>query len=344
MIIVRINGGLGNQMFQYAAARRLAHKHNARLKLDISELVDSIGYHIYGLRHFNIQADIASAADIIRFFPAEGVKRLSTRLVGNRFTRLLFRKVLKDNSDSLKRRYYHYNPDSINKTKLVKNRVLSQRFFHFDMEVLDAPDNVYMTGSFISERYFEGIKDIIKEEFSFRIEQSEKDIAVAKMIHDTESVSIHIRRGEVVQEAQNQTTYNFIGAEYFSACIDYINTHIRNPHFFVFSDDIEWVKGNFKISFPINYVDHNDDGVDYRVDSGSDFQDMRLMSQCKHNIITNSTFSWWGAWLNQNPNKIICAPKEFVRISNFDNKDILPNEWVKFKIKGSNHKRAFLWL
>lgn len=317
-------------MFQYAAARRLAHKHNARLKLDIRELVDSIGYHIYSMRHFNIREDIANTEDIIRYFPAEGARRVIARLLGRRFTNALFRKVLKDNLDSLKRRYYHYDPDSINETKLMENRVLSQRFFHFDPEVLDAPNNVYMTGSFISEKHFEDVKDIIREEFSFRAGQAEKDITVNKIINDTESVSIHIRRGEVVQEPQNQATYNFISDEYYNACIDYIATQVRNPHLFVFSDDMNWVKANFKVPFPIHYVDHNDDSVDYRVDSGSDFQDMRLMSECKHNIITNSSFSWWGAWLNRNPGKIVCAPKEFVRIWNFDNKDVLPADWIKF--------------
>jgi len=330
MIIVRIHGGLGNQMFQYAAARKLAHKHNARLKLDIRELVDSIGYHIYGLRFFNIQEDIASTGDIIRYFPPEGVKRVSVRLVGNRFTSLLFRKILKDNSDTLKRRYYHYDPDSLNETRLIENRMLSQRFFHFDPEVLVAPDNVYMTGSFISEKYFENIKNIIREEFSFRAGQAEKDIIVNKMINDTESVSVHIRRGEVLKESQNQAIYNFITDEYYKTCIDYICRHVKNPHFFVFSDDIDWVKGNFKVGYPTHYVDHNDDGVDYRVDSGADFQDMRLMSECRHNIITNSSFSWWGAWLNRNPEKIVCAPKEFVRIWNFDNKDVVPADWIKF--------------
>jgi len=330
MIIARIHGGLGNQMFQYAAGRSLAHRHNTSLKLDTRELVDSIGYHIYGLRHFNIQEDIATTGDVIRYFPVEGAKRASARLLGNRFTNALFRKVLKLNSDSLKRRYYHYDPDSSNDTKLVVKSVLSQRFFHFDPEVLDAPDNVYITGSFISEKYFEDIEDIIRDELSFKTPQSKKDEDTNKMMADKESVSIHIRRGEVVQESQNQDIYNFIEAEYFNVCVDYVANHVQNPHFFVFSDDIEWVKKNFRVGYPTHYVDHNDDGVDYRVDAGSDFQDMRLMSECRHNIITNSSFSWWGAWLNRNPKKIVCAPKEFVRIWNFDNKDVVPADWIKF--------------
>lgn len=330
MIIVRTNGGLGNQMFQYAAAKRLAHKHNTILKLDISDLVNGYGHHIYGLSVFNIKENFASTADIIRYFPAEGLKRLSTKAVGRKLTNLSVGRILRHKAESLKRRYHNYDPCSKEGVSLMEGRVLSQRFFHFDPEVLDAPDNVYMTGSFLSEKYFEDIKELIMQEFTFKPEESDEDKKVYEKINDTESVSIHIRRGEVVEESQNQATYNFIHDDYYNACIDYIASNIRNPYFFVFSDDMDWVKTNFKISFPTHYVDHNYDSIDYRIDSGTDFQDMRLMSQCKHNIITNSTFSWWGAWLNPNPEKIVCAPKEFVRIWNFDNKDIVPDEWTKF--------------
>jgi len=330
MIIVRIHGGLGNQMFQYAAARRLAHKHKTILKLDFSELVDEYGYHIYGLRFFNIKEDFANLMDIMGYFPAEGLKRLSTRVVGRKVINLFVRKGLRYKLEFLKRRYYDYDPSSKEVVSLMEGRVLSQRFFHFDSEVLDAPDNVYVTGSFLSEKYFKDIEELIREEFTFKPEQSDEDIKVNEMIRDSESVSIHIRRGEIVEESQNQVAYNFINDGYYNACIDYIAINIRNPYFFVFSDDMDWVKTNFKIPFPTHYVDHNYDSTDYRIDSGTDFQDMRLMSQCKHNIITNSTFSWWGAWLNRNPEKIVCAPKEFVRIWNFDDKDIVPDEWVKF--------------
>jgi len=317
-------------MFQYAAARRLAHKHNTVLKLDISELVDGYGYHIYGLRFFNVKEDFASLMDIIRFFPAEGLKRLSTRVVGRKLTKLSVGRILRHKSESLKRRYYNYDPSAKEVVSLMERKVLSQRFFHFDPEVLNAPDSVYMTGSFLSEKYFKDIKEAILEEFTFKPEQSEEDVKVNEMIRASESVSIHIRRGEVVEESQNQATYNFIHDDYYNACTDYVASNIRNPHFFVFSDDMDWVRANFKIPFSTYYVDHNYDSIDYRIASGTDFQDMRLMSQCKHNIITNSSFSWWGAWLNRNPEKIVCAPKEFVRIWNFDNKDIVPDEWIRF--------------
>lgn len=330
MVIVRVNGGVGNQMFQYAAAKRLAHKHNTSLKLDISELVNEYGYHIYGLRFFNIREDFARTADIIRYFPAEGLRRFSSTVVGDKLTKLFFRKVLRDKSELLKRRYYNYDPASKEVPNLMVGRVVSQRFFHFDPEVLEVPDNVYMTGSFLSERYFEDIKELIMQEFTFKPEQSDEDERVYEKIKDSESVSIHIRRGDAIENSQKQAAYGHIHKDYYNACIDYIAGNIRNPYLFVFSDDMDWVKTNFKIPFPTHYVDHNYDSIDYRVDSSTDFQDMRLMSQCKHNIITNSTFGWWGGWLNRNPEKIVCAPMEFVRIWNFDNKDIVPDEWIRF--------------
>jgi len=330
MVIIRINGGLGNQMFQYAAAKRLAYRKNTDLKLDIVELVDSFGYHIYGLKYFCIREHFASPAEILRYFPNEGFKRLCRKVVGKKFTQLFFNLVLRDKTERLKRRYYNYDPDSEETVKLIEGRILSQRFFNFDPEVLSAPDNVYMTGSFISEIYFKDIEEIIRNEFKFKSDPSEEDIKIIRMINDCESVAIHFRRGEFVENSQNKLSYGFIDDYYYNKCVSYIASIVKNPVFFVFSDDMEWAKKNFIPSYSTFYVDHNYDAVDYRADSGTDFQDMRLMSQCKHNIISNSTFSWWGAWLNQNPGKTVCAPKEFVRISNFDNKDMLPDEWIKF--------------
>ena len=96
---------------------------------------------------------------------------------------------------------------------------------------------------------------------------------------------------------------------------------ITNPHFFIFSDDQKWVKDNFKIKYPIAFIDHNA--------SKKDYEDLRLMSLCKHNIIANSSFSWWGAWLNSNPKKIVIAPKEWFADPSIDTSDLIPPGWIR---------------
>ena len=176
-------------------------------------------------------------------------------------------------------------------------------------------------GSWISEQYFKDIEDIIRKELTIKTPQTGKNKEIAEMILNTESVSLHIRRGDYVTDPANRELYSTCNLDYYARCFEYMANRLKSPYVFVFSDDISWVKENLKSSFPLTFVDHNTGLTGY--------EDMRLMSQCKHNIIANSSFSWWGAWLNTNPEKIICAPKEFIRLWNFDTKDIVPDEWVK---------------
>lgn len=323
MIIVRIWGGLGNQMFQYAAARRLAHKHNTSLKLDINDLVLAHGYSIYGLRFFNTQENIAGLRDTLPYYPHGSLKRMATRMLGRRFYNLFLNRFIKDKKHYLKQRHHNYDPASKEVPELVVGRILSQRFFHFDSEVLEAPDNVYLMGFWISEKYFKDIEDIIRKEFTVKTPQTGKNKEIAEMLLNTESVSLHVRvrEQEYSKHPEWREQYEIHNLDYYEQCIKYIVDKVKSPHFFVFSDDIPWAKENLKIPFPTTFVGHNDASTDY--------EDMRLMSQCKHNIISNSTFSWWGAWLNTNPDKIVSAPKEFTRLENFDSKDVYPNEWIK---------------
>ncbi len=324
MIIVRLSGGLGNQMFQYAAARRLACKHNTIPKLDIIPLIEG-GYRSYRLQCFNIQEYFVDSMDVFRVYPIEGLKRMASNVVGKKISNLFFRKVIRDKNRVLAQRYYDYDSTSSNVADLVVGRIVSQRFFHFDPEMLQAPDDVYLMGSWISEKYFKDIEDIIRKEFTIKTAQTGKNKEIAEMILNTESVSLHVRRGDYVTGPSNPELYDICKLDYYARYIEYIGDRIKSPHFFVFSDDVLWVKENLKSSFPLNFVNHNDDSTDY--------EDMRLISQCKHNIIANSSFSWWGAWLNTNLQKIVCAPREFVRICNFDNKDIVPDEWVKLSCR-----------
>lgn len=174
-------------------------------------------------------------------------------------------------------------------------------------------------GYWQSELYFKNIDNNIRREFRFRtnLTNTFTKKCATKMSHE-ESVSIHIRRGDYLKEDD----WNISNTDYYSNAIAHINKIISTPSYYIFSDDIEWCRDRFKGS-QYHFVDWN---------KGSDsWQDMYLMSCCKHNIIANSTFSWWGAWLNNNESKIVIAPE--VWFPNIKSSDIIPHDWITISIK-----------
>jgi hypothetical protein len=135
-----------------------------------------------------------------------------------------------------------------------------------------------------------------------------------------ESVSLHIRRGDFVSNRKTNEIHGVLPLEYYYEAIRLITNQVRNPEFFIFSDDIPWVRENLLVPKKVNFVEHPT--------SNRDYEDLILMSNCKHHIIANSSFSWWGAWLSQNPVKRVIAPREWYRIV-IDTRDLLPEEWIK---------------
>lgn len=318
MIIVKLIGGLGNQLFEYAAARRLAYMHNSTLKLDISDYSSSTAFRKYGLCHFNIKADIATPFDIFRINKIEGLRRIAFYFFGKRGIALIDRiyKLIrvKNNYNS---RYYKYDPKSDVQENLIIDNIVSQRFFHFDQEVLNCPDNVIMIGTWISEKYFKDIKSIIKKELTIKYPLSGKNKEIANAIVKVNSISVHVRRTDKVKDSLCEPT----SLDYCYKAMDYLKHYVNNPHYFIFSDDINWCKENLNKS-NIYFVDHNNDEQNY--------EDLRLMSLCKHNIISESSFSWWAAWLNNNPQKIIISPhpSRWINLENFYTGGILPEKWI----------------
>lgn len=298
MITVRLYGGLGNQLFQYAAARRLSLKHNTPLKLYIDDLVDFHDNPIFGLDNFNIKAEIIKKEEALKHFPYLG------------------------SSDSdLKMRYYNYDPENIQQLKV--DNVASQRFYHFDSDVLTLPDNICLEGSWQSEKYFQDYREEIVNELSVASPIEGKNKQLAEQISGCESVSLHIRRREkeYITHPEYMNLYKACDIEFYYHCMDYIAQKVSNPHFFVFTDALHWISENLSFKYPVTIVDHN--GFE------KDYEDLRLMSLCKHNIIADSSFSWWGAWLNKNPSKIVCGPETFFTHKNFDQKDLIPESWSK---------------
>ncbi len=191
--------------------------------------------------------------------------------------------------------------------------------------------DIYLEGFWHSKKYFKEYEDIIRKDFTLKKPiDDEKNLKILEKINNSEAVSIHVRRGDYAG-----THYEGIaGMEYYKRAIEYMQAHAKNPKFFVLSDDIDWCKEQFK-EFDIEEFVEN--GGNARAKSaqfqgtekhGADaYKNMILMSACKHNIMANSTFSWRGARLNPNPNKIVIAPTK--RHANLDYKDTIPSNWIR---------------
>lgn len=193
--------------------------------------------------------------------------------------------------------------------------------FNFSKELLELPENVYLKGYFQSEKYFLPIRETLLQDFMPKGALSTKNNEMLEKITSSNSVSLHVRRGDYANNANTMKVHGLCSLDYYQKAVDYISSKVDNPHFFLFSDDPEWVKGNLKLDYLTTIVDINsgDDGI----------FDMNLMKNCKHNIIANSSFSWWGAWLNQNMQKIVIAPEKWFNDSPLDTKDVVPENWVK---------------
>ena len=196
----------------------------------------------------------------------------------------------------------------------------------FDLKFRDKlfnPNNKYFVGYWQSENYFNSIEKIIREHFKFKPTLSEKNLRLKKRIENSNSVSLHIRRGDYVNNASAYKTHGLCSIEYYNRAIDEIKRQVKDPIFFIFSDDPEWVKSTDFGIINFEIIDWNIGNLSYI--------DMQMMNCCKHNIIANSSFSWWGAWLNSNSKKIVISPKKWFAndVLNEQAKNIVPNSWIK---------------
>ena len=289
MVISELAGGLGNQMFQYAAGRALSARLNTTLLLDISGYA---GYQLHNgfelNRIFNIDAKIVGDEDLSQVLG-----------IYSRWRRFLKKPYL----------------------SLIRiKQFICEPHFHYWSEVNHLSGNCYLAGYWQSEKYFLGAVDQIKKEFTFKEPLDCKNEEVATKISQENSISLHVRRGDYVSSSLNLSIYESCSLDYYARSIDYIVKRVPTPTFYIFSDDTSWATENLKINFPHVYVDIN---------RGKDsFKDMRLMSLCRHHIIANSSFSWWGAWLNSRVDKIVIAPKRWFK-SSLDTRDLLPENWIK---------------
>lgn len=284
MIIANLEGGLGNQLFQYAAGCSLAEMHQVDFKINTLPF-ETYKLHKFSLHHFDISATIASHEEI-------------------RYYRNIPRRIV----DIVTLPYY-------------RRRLFYERFFHFDENFAKAPKDTLLVGYWQSEKYFKKITDALRKEFSFKSGPDGTNAAIADQIRNSDSISVHIRRGDYVTDPKASRMHGSANMKYYEDCVNRMITLVKIPVFFIFSDDPEWVKVNFRLKHPSVYIDHND--------ADANFEDLRLMSLCKHNIIANSSFSWWGAWLNANSDKNVLCPQKWFNNSIRNTMDLIPAEWQK---------------
>lgn len=291
MIISNLIGGLGNQMFQYAGARALSIDLDTKLMLDASDFVGYELHHGYELeRVFQIPVTIATNADLDNLLGWQ-----KSKLVRRLLRKLPF--------------------------KLIGSKhLIFEPTFRYWPGIESVNDGSYLMGYWQSELYFSHHAATIRNDFSFKSELSPKNAAIASHIQSVNSVSLHIRRGDYVSDVKTSSTIGLCSPAYYEQAIAKICERVKHPEFFIFSDDMAWVRSNFRIDFPCHFVDHNK-GLD-------SFNDMRLMSLCKHHIIANSSFSWWGAWLNTSPEKIVFAPQNWFT-NGTDASDLIPADWAR---------------
>jgi len=182
--------------------------------------------------------------------------------------------------------------------------------------------NLYLVGYFQSEKYFKGIEDELRKEITLRDPITEKCADIIKQMQTTNSVSVHSRRGDILKgKVVLEKPSGSI--EYFQKAAEEMREKLGNPHFYVFSDDPAWVKENFSFLQPVTFISGG---------NLKDYEELMLMSYCKNNIISHSTFGWWAAWLNKNPKKIVIAPKQWF-LDPVKNKiyteNLLPPSWIK---------------
>ncbi len=295
IIVAKIFGGLGNQMFQYAFGASLAKMHNAELLVDVRSCINST--RGFMLSNFNITAKIASEDDLTKFNDVAKLGR--NPLIDFLSSPFKYLKYMIQHNCRIPERVYVY----------------SDRHSCFN-------GSAYIYGAWQSPKYFHDIKNEIFKEYTLKNAIDDVNLQTLENITKTDSVSIHVRRGDYVGE-KYKNDFAHLDINYYMDSIKYMKDRYPNAVFFIFSNDIDWCKSNFGNSDNFQYVDQNNEQTGYI--------DMYLMSQCKHNIIANSTFSWWGAWLNKNENKIVICPSEWFgpNLKHQSIKDLYEEDWIK---------------
>ena len=278
MIYSRLHGRLGNQMFQYAAARGLAARRGTQVVLDTRTAL----HRGEGVLTRVFDLDVADPTPLPPARHDAPLRYAVWRMTGA--------------APAFKR----------------------ERGLGYNSAIEIWPDNVYLHGYWQSEQYFAHIAQDMRRQFAFRPPPSPQNEQMAARIRDTLSVSLHVRRGDYL----TFDAHTICDQTYYDAALAQVAAPLDGtPTVFVFSDDPDWARDNLPLPYEKVVVDFNGPDADY--------EDMRLMSLCQHNIIANSSFSWWAAWLNANPEKRVAGPSGWFGDPKLNNPDILPQSWFR---------------
>jgi len=291
MIITRIIGGLGNQMFQLAFAEMLRKINNTTLFLDTSAFAKYEDRQ-YDLDCFEINYPFVSKMQLLRF---------QDEVAGRKDTLL----------------------KAITKVSYKKGLILKEgqtEMFQFQPSILKKYNqDVFLKGYWQSYKYFTDYEEDIRKLFTFKQKLVTQNSSLLQTIKSQPTISLHVRRGDYIANKTVQQFHGNCSLDYYQNAIQYMAERVSEPNFLIFSDDITWCKDHLKTGFSQTFV----------TEGNADWEDMYLMSLCQHHIIANSSFSWWGAWLNPSPDKIVIAPKKWLAGRELDGGDLLPKKWIK---------------
>jgi hypothetical protein len=282
-------GGLGNQLFQYAFGRQLALRLGTPLHLDLRSYGEFVPGQTVRSYELAVYPIRAEIAD-----PAK-LPTLKTSRPGRAAARV--RSAL-----GLQMEVVEHLPPG----------------FHAG---LPSRRNALYVGYWQSALYFEGIADELRADLRPRHEPNDRNREYANRIAACEAVSLHVRRGDYATVVHNQQTHGLAPVDYYRESIRIVRERVPGAVFFVFSDDLPWCRENLPLGDSAVFVDGNGGAMAY--------EDLRLMGQCRHHVIANSSFSWWGAWLNPSPTKIVIAPARWFADASIDTTGMVPPEWLR---------------
>lgn len=282
MIVARIVGGLGNQMFQYAAAKALAARHGVELRLDIRDF-NHYDLHGYGLPKLRVDALAAQSEDLSPY-PA-WKRRILSRL-----------------PTGLSRRYF------------------KERAFGYHPAWQRLGPSAYLDGYFQSERFFGTVADELRSEFVPAVRSRHAENTIVDQFGKQESVALHVRRGDYVTDSRTLAVHGVCGIDYYRRAVQLILERIASPRFHLFSNDIVWALENLGLPDDTLCVDWNSDEPEW---------DLHLMSRCRHHVIANSSFSWWGAWLATHENQMVICPEPWFNDPRLSAEDLIPARWTR---------------
>lgn len=289
-VIGRIEGGLGNQLFQYAAARSLADRLGCGLALDLRGLAEN-GDRPYQLDRYHIRAEIAGPEHLASL-PDWHSSRFGRMRCGL--------------SQAL--------------PSVFSFPVFWPRSFAFDIAFERIRRPTYLVGYWQSEKYFVWNRSRLMQDIQL-IDPPELPDPLLEQIRGTCSVALHVRRGDYVNNATASQFHGLCDMSYYLKAIDVLRSRLPEFHVYVFSDEPDWARNNLRLGVPTCVVDANPPGRGYL--------DMELMRHCRHHIIANSSFSWWGAWRSDNLGQQVLAPRRWFADAGVDTSDVVPSRWSR---------------